>query len=257
VRGQTDGSGIGVYGQCDNSGPGVVGRSNTGKGVEGYNTNQGTEGFLGGDYGAMGKRSNYEGYLGFSDGGVLGKHSSGNWGYLGMSTRAGYFSGNVDILGNLSKSGGSFKIDHPLDPENKYLYHSFVESSDMMNIYNGNVILDGNGEASVRMSDWFDALNKDFRYQLTAIGAPGPNLYIAEEITGNSFRIAGGTPGMKVSWQVTGIRNDAWANSHRIPVEEEKDITEQGKYLHPMELGKPENLGLNYDRISKFKAEME
>ena len=40
---------------------------------------------------------------------------------------AGSFLGDVEVLGNLSKGGGSFKIDHPLDPENKYLFHSFVE----------------------------------------------------------------------------------------------------------------------------------
>lgn len=47
--------------------------------------------------------------------------------------------GNVAVQNTLSKGGGSFKIDHPLDPENKYLYHSFVESPDMMNVYNGNI----------------------------------------------------------------------------------------------------------------------
>ncbi|KPL08107.1 hypothetical protein AMJ85_08840 [candidate division BRC1 bacterium SM23_51] len=152
---------------------------------------------------------------------------------------AGYFQGNVNINGTLTKTLGSFKIDHPLDPANKYLYHSFVESPDMMNVYNGCVVLDGNGEAVVTLPDWFEALNKDFRYQLTAIGAPGPNLYVAEEIHGNQFRIAGGGPGLKVSWQVTGIRQDAYANAHRIPVEEVKPTEEQGTFLHPDEHGQP------------------
>jgi hypothetical protein len=141
--------------------------------------------------------------------------------------------GNLNVTGTLSKGGGSFKIDHPLDPANKYLSHSFVESPDMMNIYNGLVTLDAHGRATVEMPDWFEALNSDFRYQLTAIGAPGPNLYIAKEIDGNHFSIAGGKPGMKVSWQVTGIRQDAWANAHRIPVEEDKPANERGYYLHP------------------------
>ena len=144
-----------------------------------------------------------------------------------------YANGDVNVAGNLSKGGGSFKIDHPLDPADKYLYHSFVESPDMMNIYNGVITLDAHGKATVQMPDWFQALNSDFRYQLTAIGAPGPNLFIAEEINGNHFSIAGGKPGMKVSWQVTGIRQDAWANAHRIPVEEEKPANERGYYLHP------------------------
>jgi len=142
-------------------------------------------------------------------------------------------SGNLSINGNLSKGGGSFKIDHPLDPANKYLYHSFVESPDMMNIYNGLVTLDAHGSAWITMPDYFDALNRDFRYQLTSVGRPQPNLYICRELSGNRFKISGGKPGGKVSWQVTGVRQDAWANAHRIPVEVEKPAAERGSYLHP------------------------
>lgn len=152
---------------------------------------------------------------------------------------AGYFGGSVHVTGNLWKGSGGFKIDHPLDPEGKYLQHSFVESPDMMNIYNGNTILDANGEARVELPAWFQALNGHFRYQLTSIGAPGPNLYIAEEVKDNYFRIAGGEPGMKVSWQVTGIRHDAYAQAHRILVEEEKAPEEAGTYLHPEAYGLP------------------
>jgi hypothetical protein len=166
---------------------------------------------------------------------------------------AGYFYGNVFVKGTLSKAGGSFKIDHPLDPANKYLSHSFVESPDMKNIYDGVVTLDAKGEAVVALPDWFEPLNQDFRYQLTAIGAPGPNLYIAKEIQGNSFSIAGGAAGMKISWQVTGIRQDAWANAHRIPVEEDKPATERGTYLHPAEQGQPESKGVDYPQIQQMK----
>jgi hypothetical protein len=109
----------------------------------------------------------------------------------------------------------------------------------MMNIYNGNTTLDAKGEASIELPDWFEALNQDFRYQLTALGAPGPNLYVAEEIRGNRFRIAGGSPGMRVSWQVTGVRHDAWANAHRIPTEVQKPSREKGSYLHPQLFGAP------------------
>jgi len=160
-------------------------------------------------------------------------------------------NGSLNVTGSLTKGSGAFKIDHPLDPANKYLYHSFVESPDMMNIYNGNVTLDANGEAWVQLPDWFEALNRDFRYQLTAIGAPGPNLYIAEEISGNRFKIAGGQPGMKVSWQVTGIRHDAYANAHRIPVEEMKPPRERGYFLYPKELGQPEERNVEWVRDPK------
>ena len=159
-------------------------------------------------------------------------------------------SGDVNIKGNISKGGGSFKIDHPLDPANKYLYHSFVESPDMMNIYNGVIALDANGEAVVDLPDWFEALNRDFRYQLTAVGAPGPNLYIAEEVASNHFKIAGGKPGSKVSWQVTGIRQDAYANAHRIPTEEEKPLHEQGHYLHPELFGAGPEQTVGYNERS-------
>ena len=92
----------------------------------------------------------------------------------------------------------------------------------MKNVYDGVMALDESGEAVVELPDWFEALNRDFRYQLTAIGGPAPNLHIAEEVNGNRFRIAGGGAGMKVSWMVTGIRQDAWANANRIQVESAK-----------------------------------
>jgi len=177
--------------------------------------------------------------------GVIGEADNGSaaigvWGISSTMTGgvAGEFSGNVNVSGNLTKGGGSFKIDHPLDPANKYLYHSFVESPDMLNIYNGNTTLDAAGEAVVQLPAWFGALNKDFRYQLTCIGGFAP-VYIASEISNNQFKIAGGKPGLKVSWMVTGVRQDAWANAHRIPVEEAKPVSERGYYLHPELVGAP------------------
>ena|SRR5712692_8635401 len=103
----------------------------------------------------------------------------------------------------------------------------------MKNIYDGVAVLDRKGQAWISLPDWFEALNMYFRYQLTAIGAPGPNLYIAHEISGNRFKIAGGKPGAKVSWQVTGTRHDAYANAHPLTVEEEKIENERGTYLYP------------------------
>ena len=202
-----------------------------------------------------GSGTNYGGYFqaSSSSGRAVYGVASGNFGraIMGVATNpgsyAGYFSGNVNVTGTLSKGGGSFKIDHPLDPTNKNLYHSFVESPDMMNIYNGNVTLDEYGAAIVILPDWFEALNMEFRYQLTAIGAPGPNLYISEEISGNRFSIAGGQPGSKVSWQVTGIRHDAFANANRIPVEEMKRPEDRGKYLHPDAFNQPATVGVDYD----------
>ena len=150
----------------------------------------------------------------------------------GTAPFAGVFTGDVQVNGTLSKSGGSFKIDHPLDPANKYLYHSFVESPDMKNIYDGTIVTDGSGTAIVTMPGWFEALNTDFRYQLTVIGQFAQAI-VAAEIANRSFIIKTSKPGVKVSWQVTGIRQDAWANAHRIPVEVDKAPQDQGHYIHP------------------------
>jgi len=152
-----------------------------------------------------------------------------------------FLGGDVEVGGILSKGGGSFRIDHPLDPKNKYLSHSFVESPDMMNIYNGRVSTDEAGYATVVMPDWFEALNRDFRYQLTVIdGADSDSFAMAKivrEIDDGRFTIRTSEPDIEVSWQVTGIRQDAFANAHRIPVEQDKPLEERGSYLHPDAFG--------------------
>jgi hypothetical protein len=140
-------------------------------------------------------------------------------------------NGDLEVTGNISKGGGTFKIDHPLDPENKYLVHSFIESPDMMNVYNGNIQTDANGFAIVELPEYFEAANKDFRYQLTVIGTFAQAI-VAEEIAKNSFKIQTNEPNVKVSWQVTGIRNDPYAVKNRIVPVQEKSDRERGKYLH-------------------------
>jgi hypothetical protein len=141
-------------------------------------------------------------------------------------------SGTTHIYGNLVKPAGSFQIDDPLDPANEYLTHSFVESPDMMNIYNGVATFDSRGKAVAKLPQYFEALNQDFRYQLTCLGGASP-IYVAREISNNQFVIAGGRPGLKVSWQVKGVRHITYANSHRIEVEKEKPADEKGHYLYP------------------------
>jgi hypothetical protein len=168
-----------------------------------------------------------------ADGGEFGiVASSKSYAGYDATPYAGYFDGDVHVTGNISKAGGSFKIDDPIDPENKYLSHSFVESPDMMNVYNGNIVTDGKGEATVTMPEYFEALNRDFRYQLTVIGQFAQAI-VAQEVTDGKFSIRTDKPNVKVSWQVTGIRQDAWANAHRIPNEEQKPASEQGHYMHP------------------------
>jgi hypothetical protein len=220
----------------------------TGAGVEGHSSYRGTTGY--GDNAGVYGSSGYVGTWG--DGttyGVYG-HALGTTGQtigvFGQSESsagfAGYFHGNVSVNGTLSKSAGSFKIDHPLDPDNKYLSHSFVESPDMMNVYNGNSVLGDDGTAVIELPAYFEVLNRDLRYQLTAIGAPA-QLYIKEKVKGNRFVIAGDRPGTEVSWQVTGIRQDDYAREHPIVVEEDKAARERGRRLHPGANGRAINLG--------------
>jgi hypothetical protein len=149
-----------------------------------------------------------------------------------ISSKGISINGNLTVTGTIAKGAGSFKIDHPLDPANSYLSHSFVESPDMMNIYNGNITTDRDGLATVRLPSYFEALNKDFRYQLTVIGQFAQAI-VAQEIRDNQFVIRTNQPFIRVSWQVTGVRHDAYADAHRIPVEENKPTSERGHYLHP------------------------
>ena len=156
-------------------------------------------------------------------------------GYAFVGSGQGWFTGN------LNKAGGGFLIDHPLDPANKLLFHSFVESPDMKNLYDGVATLDANGEAVVQLPTYFGAVNKDFRYQLTPIGGPMPNLYIASKVDNNNqFKISGGTLNAEVSWTVTGTRQDPWANANRPTVEQSK-AEKQGTYIHPELYGQPES----------------
>jgi len=161
------------------------------------------------------------------------------WYFLGAGTSPAVFTssngtitdsltvpGNVNVGGTLTKHSGTFRIDHPLDPANEYLSHSFVESPDMMNIYNGSVTTDRRGMATVILPAYFEALNRDFRYQLTPVGQFA-QAFVAEKVKGNRFVIKTSKPGVEVSWQVTGVRHDEWANQHRVQVEEPKPAPRQ------------------------------
>ncbi len=240
LRVQSDGYGSAIYGynsrnQSDT--PAVHGyhissTSYYGVGVKGEGGYMGVEGrATGGD----GTGTKY---------GVYGYATNGSTNY------AGYFSGTLRCTGQLIKGSGTFMIDHPLDPENKYLYHSFVESPDMMNIYNGNVVTDENGEALVTMPEWFEALNMEFRYQLTVIGQFAQAI-VAEKMEDNHFLVRTDKPGVEVSWQITGIRQDPFANANRVQVEVDKPKDEIGTYIHPEAWGV--DPGLQVDRVNEAR----
>lgn len=192
----------------------------------------------GGQYAVYGISGTTAGVRGDSD--YVGVWAQGkNWGLYGIAnattgTNYGVYGttsspdgyaifaqGRMHVNGTLSKSAGSFRIDHPLDPDNKWLSHSFVESPDMMNVYNGTIVTDQAGAATVVLPDYFEALNRDFRYQLTVIG-DFAQVAVSREVGDNSFDIRSDRGGVKVSWQVTGIRHDPYAEAHPIVVEEDK-----------------------------------
>lgn len=163
---------------------------------------------------------------------------------------AGHFTGDVVVTGSVTTSSGTYRIDHPLDPENMYLNHAPVESPDMMNVYNGNVTTDGSGTAVIVLPDYFEALNRDFRYQLTVIGQFAQAI-VAEKITGNTFTIRTDKPNVEVSWQVTGVRQDAFAKATRLPVEEVKPAEVRGFYLHAEAHGQSRSLSIDTSKQEK------
>jgi len=227
VRGETNGTGGGSETNAPTGVLGIVNSNNGGSwsaGVRGINNSNQFTGV---------------GVLGYTFGSGSGVVGIGGSSLEGSGSFINFGGGS--FTGLLSKGGGSFKIDHPLDPENKYLYHSFVESPDMMNIYNGNVYTDAQGRAEVTMPDWFEPLNRDFRYQLTVIGSFA-QVMIEQKIEDGHFTIRSSEPNVEVSWQVTGIRQDKFANANRIEVEVEKPAEEKGRYFHPEVYGKSKDL---------------
>ena len=275
-------SGRGVYGLATGGGTGVYGESRgNGAGVYGYGTDDGF------GYGVTGLSYNSSGVIGSSlvssgfGAGVYGSgYSAGGAGVYGSNTYsgtgvwahtyggwalyaeanyaagqpeayAGYFVGRTHVAGMFSKSSGTFLIDHPLDPANRTLAHSFVEAPEMLNIYRGTVTLNASGRATVRLPRYFNALNRDFSYQLTALDAAAPGLHVARRITRNSFAIAGGAPGQEVCWQVCGARQDAWAKAHPLRVDRAKRRKDRGKYLNPEVFGKRRSAGLDYQPTPK------
>lgn len=172
---------------------------------------------------------------------------------LAMGGGSAELVGHVNVIGNLSASGTKpFRIDHPLEPANRYLYHYALESPEVLNVYRGRATLDEHGEAEIELPPYFSALNRQFEYQLTPLGAAMPNLHVAAEIEGLRFGIAGGQPGRSVSWQVTATRNDAYVQLYGAPVEVEKPPHERGRFLHPELHGATE-----YERVGDSPAAAE
>ena len=160
-------------------------------------------------------------------------------------------NGNARVTGNLDVVGTCCGplIDDPLDPAHFYLRHASVASPDMKNIYDGVVTTNGRGRAVVNLPAYFPKLNRDFRYQLTVIGRSFAQAIVWKEIAdgGRTFQIRTSDPNVKVSWQVTGIRNDAYARAHPLRVIQRKTGAAAGMYLHPELFGHPNASPLGLD----------
>jgi hypothetical protein len=179
----------------------------------------------------------------------------------GTTGKAALLDGNVQVNGTLSADLKEFKIDDPIDPANKYLVHSSIESSEMVNIYSGNVTTDELGLATVKLPDWFEAANGDFRYQLTVVGGQFAQAIVSKEIHDHEFTISTNATRVKVSWQVTGVRQDAYAKAHPMAAEEAKDEHERGFYIHPELYGQPEEKQIEWGRrpeaMQRLKAQRD
>jgi hypothetical protein len=234
-------------------GPGLLtsgGGSDSGRGGEGVFSFGGVSDTGEGGVGVAGLGGN--GSIGGT--GIFAVGGTGN--NAGVNGPAGSFMGNVDVQGNLNVTGSkNFKIDHPLDPENKYLYHAAIESSEVLNIYSGNTTTDGNGDAVVTLPNWFEAVNRDFRYQLTVVGTFA-HAIVADEIKNNTFKIKTNASGVKVSWQVTGIRSDATIRKHPFQVEENKSKSERGSYLSPEAYDQPAERGIQWARNPQMMQQL-
>jgi hypothetical protein len=241
-------------------GSGVQGQSTgiNGAGVSGFSTGTGSFGV----YGSAG--ADGDGVYGTATGalgyGVTGFVTNGNsaigvYGYAdanGPARFGGFFDNDLGSSGTKS-----FMIDHPLDPANKYLKHFSIESPEVLNVYRGNIVLNSNGEATVTLPTYFDAVNNtNYSYNLTPVGAPA-QLYIKSEISNKQFVIAGGASGMKVSWTVYSERNDPYLQQYpdERTVEVNKSGAAIGKYVSPALYGQPLQSGIFYKNQHPVKAQ--
>ena len=236
------------FGTGGNGDPNDINNGNGGNGVQGVGGSGTNNVADGNNFGGNGVEG-YGGSATFSGiGGVFASGNGvGNEGLVAIGGLAGNFTGDVMVSGAIMAGTKDFKIDHPLDPANKYLVHASVESSEMKNIYDGNVTTDNQGHATVQLPEWFEVLNTDFRYQLTVIGQFAQAI-IGRKIENNQFEIRTSAPNVEVSWQVTGVRQDAFAKANPLVVEQEKESRLRGFYIHPELYGAPPEKQIEWGR---------
>ncbi len=86
-------------------------------------------------------------------------------------------------------------------------------------------------------------------YQLTCIGGYAP-VFVAKEVQDNTFTIGGGTAGLKVSWQITAVRDDPYLHANRLAAEVNKTPAERDKYLYPQGYGKSADQSILNDQAA-------
>ncbi len=180
--------------------------------------------------------------------GVWGEAYNNGWGNY-----AGYFVGDVNVSGNILMPSLITEIDHPLDPEHQILRLAGVDSPEMKTIYDGIITTDANGEAIVNMPLYVEALNGEFRYQLTVIGE-FVQAIIAKKLENGRFTIRTEKPNVEVCWLLTGVRKDAFAQANPLAVELQKRQEERGHYLHPEAFGLTRERGIDALRSPKTMA---
>jgi hypothetical protein len=269
---------VGVYGDNTSSTDGVgvygSGWGTTSTGVFGSAGSYGVDGHSTYGYGVRGRSDNSHGVLGtsqlaeavvgrtfaankaavhgYTD--VAGSHGGFFWsnagsgagnGVIGQtSSAAGY---GVSSIGRFTASGTkSFRIDHPLDPENKFLTHYCAEGPEPLNVYSGEIRTGADGYAWIELPEYFSEINRNPRVQLT-VDDMSDDFVMAKVVGGvreGGFRIRTSKPNTTVYWEVKAIRNDRFVQAHGAPVETEKSDFERGRYLHPHLYGAPETQGI-------------
>jgi hypothetical protein len=246
IIGNSTGLAWGVSGQVASTATGEAGvygsnlRTTGGHGVKGIGFN----GLVGETNHSTGNAvwgENYDALLPL--GNAIGVAGKGYWGVVGEDRYLGGVAGAYGVFsnGDFGATGvKTFIIDHPMDPENKFLKHFSTESNEVLNIYRGNAVFAENGEAIIELPDYYDAINTNPSYNLTPVGGFA-QLYIKEEISEGKFIIGGGTEGLKVSWTIYSERNDPYLRNYpeKKAVEVEKREGQKGKYVMPQLYNQP------------------
>lgn len=177
----------------------------------------------------------------------------GAYGVLGVCNGYAVFA-----QGDTGASGTkSFRIDHPFDPENKYLLHYSTESPSPQNFYVGNVVTDARGYAWVELPDYFSEINTNFKYQLTVVDGPNSDeddfvqVKVRQEIKNNRFQIRTSAPNTKVSWRVDADRNDRYIRKRQPKDVMDKEGREKGTYQMPELYGFGPERGTFYEPKAK------